>query len=368
MTKIRYKTLNNIIFRQSAISLDLHNTQKQFVASWALQYKQNVTITFTIKSRTLTYKLRYVAGETFVRRDGNIVTHGYGSNLEEGQWKHFTRNLVHDLQKGISKKALQQFKGTVTKPFPVSVTKVAFQGVGCVTNLSLANQEHMRQFFSGADWILKNQDVNGGWPVDVIFNKDKTKYPKAGEIEPGWYSAMAQGHALSVLSRAYSASRDLNYLMAGFKALDLFGISSEQGGFVAKFLGKYVWYEEYPTNPSTFVLNGFMYSLVGLYDLKEVLEEHDLTKYEQYSTVTSLFKQGMESLKALLPLFDASSGSVYDLRHFTMKTEPKVARWDYHSTHINLLYILSTLDSDPVLTETAERWRGYMVGKRAEHN
>ncbi len=38
-----------------------------------------------------------------------------------------------------------------------------------------------------------------------------------------------------------------------------------------------VWYEEYPTSPPTFVLNGFMYSLLGLFDLKDALEVHELT-------------------------------------------------------------------------------------------
>lgn len=32
--------------------------------------------------------------------------------------------------------------------------------------------------------------------------------------------------------------------------------------------------EEYPTTPSSFVLNGFMYSLIGLYDLKETAGEN----------------------------------------------------------------------------------------------
>ena len=55
----------------------------------------------------------------------------------------------------------------------------------------------------------------------------------------------------------------------------------------------------------------------------------------------------MVSLTALLPLFDTGSGTTYDLRHFTMNREggtaPKIARWDYHATHINQLLALSTI-------------------------
>ena len=62
---------------------------------------------------------------------------------------------------------------------------------------------------------------------------------------------------------------------------------------------------------------------------------------------------------------------MYDLRHFTMPgTPPKPARWDYHATHVNLLYALSTLDEEAggLLEAVADRWRLYMVGRRAEHN
>lgn len=179
---------------------------------------------------------------------------------------------------------------------------------------------------------------------------------------------MAQGHALSVLSRAYSATSDERYLDSGFKALDLFQKDTQNGGFVAEFMNTFVWYEEYPTNPHTFVLNGFMYSLLGLYDFTDMLTTHDLTRLEKFDVVQNLLKTGMTSLKSMLPLYDTGSGTVYDLRHFTMKTEPKIARWDYHSTHINQLFVLSTIDKDPVLIETAQRWRNYMLGKRAKHN
>ena len=76
-------------------------------------------------------------------------------------------------------------------------------------------------------------------------------------------------------------------------------------------------------------------------------------------------------IKETFALYDTESGSVYDLRHFTMPgSEPKISRWDYHSTHVNLLYILSTIDSSssPILVETGDRWRGYMVNKVAKHN
>lgn len=80
------------------------------------------------------------------------------------------------------------------------------------------------------------------------------------------------------------------------------------------------WYEEYPTKPSSFVLNGFIYSLIGLYDLMM------LAPTQQVKEATALFDQGMDSLKRLLLAFDNGSGTNYDLRHFTLGSAPNIAR------------------------------------------
>lgn len=81
-----------------------------------------------------------------------------------------------------------------------------------------------------------------------------------------------------------------------------------------------------------------------------------------------LFHQGMTSLKKMLPLYDTGSGTSYDLRHLSLGVAPNLARWDYHATHVNQLLLLATIDNDPLIEKTAERWKGYMFGRRAKHN
>jgi len=58
-------------------------------------------------------------------------------------------------------------------------------------------------------------------------------------------------------------------------------------------------YEEYPTTPPLFILNGFIYSLFGLYDLAQVSQGQ--TKV----TAQQLYSDGMKSLKVMLPLYDS---------------------------------------------------------------
>ena len=86
------------------------------------------------------------------------------------------------------------------------------------------------------------------------------------------------------------------------------------------------------------------------------------------NTAGELFDLGMKSLKLLLPLFDTGWGSLYDLRHFTTHVAPNIARWDYHTTHITQLMLLASLDDDPLLASTVQRWKDYMLGHRANHN
>lgn len=124
---------------------------------------------------------------------------------------------------------------------------------------------------------------------------------------------MGQGHAISLLARAYHHSKgDSRYLRAAVDGMKPFRVPSKQGGVLAKFLGKFDWYEEYPTTPASFVLNGFIYSLLGLYDLNATAP---LTMAKE---ARSLYDQGMISLKKMLVLFDTGSGTIYDLRHFTL--------------------------------------------------
>lgn len=174
---------------------------------------------------------------------------------------------------------------------------------------------------------------------------------------------MGQGQALSVLSRAYHHSGgDLRYLTAALRGLKPFKVPSSKGGVKATFLNEYNWYEEYPTKPPSFVLNGFIYSLLGLYDLIAIAPAGQAQEAED------LYNDGMRSLKKMLMLFDMGSVTSYDLRHFTIGIAPNLARWDYHATHINQLLLLSTIENEPLFRITAERWLEYMNGKRADHN
>lgn len=58
----------------------------------------------------------------------------------------------------------------------------------------------------------------------------------------------------------------MKIILPDYKLL-LFQKASE-GGVLNKIFDN-IWYEEYPTVPGTYVLNGFMYALIGLYDFSQ---------------------------------------------------------------------------------------------------
>ncbi|XP_018044771.1 PREDICTED: D-glucuronyl C5-epimerase isoform X1 [Atta colombica] len=339
----------------SGISLKLDHVL-DFVLKWDLNIKDNGSVTVALQSREKKemYYLHYVTNNVVLYNYNNHVHYGIGQ--ANHQWKRLTRDLVVDLQKGLylndkSRKKIPRSK--------LKVVKITLYGSGMIDNMTLSTSEHMEQFYDAARWFVANQNItSGGWPNPV-----RRKVASGMAIlEPGWYSSMGQGHAISVLARAYYHSGEAKYLQAAIRGLRPFRLTSAKGGVAALFLSKYVWYEEYPTTPSSFILNGFIYSLIGLYDLKSIAVGKDAEE------ATRLFNQGMISLKNMLTLYDTGSGTTYDLRHFTLKTAPNLARWDYHSTHINQLLLLNSIDNDPIFITTAERWIGYMNGKRAAHN
>ncbi|KAM7103116.1 D-glucuronyl C5-epimerase isoform 5-T21 [Ciconia maguari] len=336
------------------VSLQLGNT-RDFIISFDLKFVTNGSVSVVLETteKNQLFTVHYVSNTQLIAFKDRDIYYGIGPRTS---WSTLTRDLVTDLRKGVglsNTKAVKQ-----TKIMPKRVVRLVAKGRGFLDNITISATAHMAAFFAASNWLVRNQDERGGWPIMVTR--------KLGEgfksLDPGWYSAMAQGQAISTLVRAYLLTKDHAFLSSALRATAPYKLPSEQRGVKAVFMNRHDWYEEYPTSPSSFVLNGFMYSLIGLYDLKETAGE----KLGKEARV--LYERGMESLKAMLPLYDTGSGTIYDLRHFMLGTAPNLARWDYHTTHINQLQLLSTIDESPIFKEFVKRWKSYLRGGRAKHN
>lgn len=207
-------------------------------------------------------------------------------------------------------------------------------------------------FINMADYFVKTQDEKGGWPSDFdhTFYKGRTESMKAP-----WYSAMAQGQVLSVLSRAYHLTREDKYKLAALKGLTIYTIPVELGGVLRKFENKYLFYEEYPTEPASYVLNGYIYSVIGLFDVFDTFNDNLSEK---------LYFEGIKTLKRVLSLYDLGNRTAYDLTHYSNEcVPPNVARWGYHSTHVILMSALCCIEpNEKMFQDVFERWVNYTKG------
>ncbi|KAK3714903.1 hypothetical protein QZH41_010904 [Actinostola sp. cb2023] len=343
-------------FGGEGVALHLDSSTKEYVLSFDLKVLGTGRVTVTMETNNAKqHVLHYSSDDKLIEVNGKEIFMGLG--IRDG-WRKITRNLDTDLRKGLKvADAKSRKEKSSTKIIVTEIQSIVLHGNGMIDNITLSRTARVDFFLAAADWFVRHQDDKGGWPSTV-----KRKILEGIEIKPGWYSAMAQGQAMSLLTRAYYFTKNNIYLNAALKATSVFKIPSENNGVRATFMDKYHWYEEYPTTPSLYVLNGFVYSLLGLHDLTLAAPANQKHEAEE------LFQDGMKSLKMMLLMFDAGSGTFYDLRHISMRAPPNLARWDYHTLHVSLLMFLSGIDNDPIFKATSLRWTGYTKGKKAKHN
>jgi hypothetical protein len=118
---------------------------------------------------------------------------------------------------------------------------------------------------------------------------------------PPWTSGLSQGTALQVLARAWSVTHEQQYLTAAQQALGIFKTGPTTGVRVPTPAGAH--YLEYTYAPSERILNGFIQSLVGLYEY---------TKLTKDPVGQQLFEAGDAEARAEVPHYDTGAWSKYD--------------------------------------------------------
>ena len=197
-------------------------------------------------------------------------------------------------------------------------------------DLYLMNQDEtmMGKVLACADWAVENQGANGGW---LTFAHETPEHP---------YSSMAQGEGISLLLRAYLATKDEKYFEAASRAKTFMLLPIEEGG-VTRYAGEDVYFYEFTNTP--LVLNGWIFSLWGIYDYAKATDDGEARR---------VFAATVASLKKKLPEYDTGYWSRYD-------EKKRISSPFYHSLHIAQLRVMYELTGEELFTQYAERWERY---------
>jgi heparosan-N-sulfate-glucuronate 5-epimerase len=189
---------------------------------------------------------------------------------------------------------------------PTTVVQFALGHYDCY--LATHDDDHLRLALAGAQWAVETQDNNGGWPI----------WPILGLACPSPYSAMTQGETISLLVRAFAATSDRRFLSAARSGLGPL-ISPIEAGGTSRPSASGLVLEEVPAIPPVTILNGWIFALFGLEDLR-IADPDD-------QHVADSLADSLRALVAMLPGYDTGWWSSYDL-------SGTIASPFYHRLHI----------------------------------
>ena len=235
-----------------------------------------------------------------------------------------------------------QTHGVSTKNgrFPITYTPVTIAQFGLAAHqrfLQNQSDEDYSRFLLAANWLVnhlkKGEDNFWVWEHDFSM--------PIYHLDPPWVSAMAQGQGMSLLLRAYEQTKKMVYLKASRAAFQAFLFPIEKGGVTCADEEGNVWFEEYPTDPPSHVLNGMIFAMIGIYDYLFVTADVDAHR---------LFESGIITFLKKLGSYDTGYGSRYDL------LTKRVVEEKYHRMHIAQLRLLFEWTGEGVFKKMADRW------------
>lgn len=276
---------------------------------------------------------------TMLRRWARMLSGGTAVAVEQGRGRACMpgelRGYWNDLTGKVSPNTLLDeggvplsvIAGGKRAHFPIAIFQYA---LGCNDLYLLeGKEEHLDALSACASWAAGIQRPDGSW--DAFGPIGSTKYT---------VSSMAQAEGASVLLRAARLLGEAGYEGRARAAIDFMLRPIDEGGTAAYEYGE-LFLEEYPQEPRRFVMNGWAFSLFGLYDISLV-----------DASCSKPFEKSTRTLAAHLGDYDAGYWSYYDL-------ERRIASPAYHGLHITQMEEFAAATGMGEFASFAERLRGY---------
>lgn len=212
--------------------------------------------------------------------------------------------------------------------------------------LKTGQLDYKDQFLKQAEYLIHNFDEKGQDSIGYPYHFDYSSY----ELKSPWYSALAQGQIISVLTRVFYMQGDARALAIIRGTKNFLVTPTDQGGLLTHTPEGYVWLEEFPTEQPSLVLNGFVFAIFGLYDYLNIFPDDQKTK--------DLYNECLISLKESMQFYDTGSWVKYQ----------RFPYGDLVTKHYMKFQILQNLQlylmtGDPYFAELYRKWDFYFSNK-----
>jgi hypothetical protein len=197
------------------------------------------------------------------------------------------------------------------------------------------------RFLNASDWLVENLEKTSHG-TSVWYHHFDWEYRDT--LKAPWYSALAQGQGISLLVRAFNTTEKDCYIASAEDAFKAFTMDVREGGVSYTDEKGNLWFEEYVVFPPTHILNGFIWSMWGVYDFFLATDN---------SIAKELFDKSVQTLKAKLHRYDIGFWSLYEQSGTRLKM---IASPFYHDLHIIQLEILYRLTNEDLFHQYAMRW------------
>jgi len=238
---------------------------------------------------------------------------------------------------------LLDYKGKIGKQYnPIAISQYGLGHYNLYKQTK--HKENLDISIKQADWLVNNLETNKHGVKTWMHHFD---WEYRDTLKSPWYSALAQGNGISLLVRIYIETKDEKYFKVAQQAFESLYILIENGGVLYIDKDNNSWLEEAIVNPPTHILNGFLWTIFGIWDYYLLTNE---------KKVKILFNRCVETIRNNLKFFDIGFWSLYEQSGTKMKM---LTSFFYHSLHIVQLNILYKITNESIFKQYADKWEKY---------
>lgn len=281
-----------------------------------------------------------------LKRWFNMLVGKSSFHVKQGEGNYYSEKEIkgyyNDLTNKVSDKTILDKNGipinitieNVEAYFPITIFQY---GLGLYDlYLETNDDKTFEKFMNIANWAVDNIEENGMW--DCMGKLKDTAHKSQ--------SAMCQSEGVSVLLRAFVKTEDKKYYLNAKKAIEFMLMDVKNGGTTTYIDNKPI-FQEYVSSDHLSVLNGWIFSIFGLYDFTLI------NKDKKY---LNILEESIANMSSMLKKYDRKYWSSYDLK----KT---IASPAYHDLHIMQLRILYKLFDKENFILYASKWEKYQKNK-----